>query len=590
MVLAKRTRVMCLVLAAAVCVTHGSVFTPEQTTSLLEFVDNLMQCRGIVGLSMAVVRGNDTWTRGFGLADRETGRTVSSSTLFGIGSVTKAFTSAILSLFINETGKYAWTTPVSDILGEDFAFIDDQLTRHVTIKDLLTHRTGLQATNIPLFANLPNGMTPDQFAQRLKYLPVAAPFRDKFEYNNWMYGLAGRIIEVMGGASWEELLRTRLFEPLGMTDSRVLGRTVTVQASNFAKPYVQVGDDVVPSDPSIYSISPQEPAGAIASSADDMAKWLLLFNNKGKTLEGDTVLNDTRMREMLTPSMGLSMSMSSRVNVWKPIFPVTFNTYGYGYGWMVGTYRGYPVTWHSGGIYAYTTYLLLLPTLDLGVYVSSSGPGGGNSSLIARQILFHVADLALGLQPWLNLSNACEFPQLWAANNDSSASDPEDAVTILGEQFDQAEDFSGTYGHLLFGDVKVEVTVNGSTGGRGLAARFNRLQGRLLRTDHERVAMLEVQGGLAFLSQLPNATHYMNLTFSSPSHDGRYQVLLLSAPDMGEMDTLLFERGVKYTDNGASGARGVLAHGAGLLVVSSAACFSHVFFALLFVRHCFERS
>lgn len=98
------TTLLCIFIASTP-ITQGSVFTPEQMTHLQDFVENLMQCRGITGLTLAVVKGNEKWTRGFGVADRESGRKVSSSTLFGIGSVTKAFTSAILSLFIEETGR-----------------------------------------------------------------------------------------------------------------------------------------------------------------------------------------------------------------------------------------------------------------------------------------------------------------------------------------------------------------------------------------------------------------------------------------------------------------------------------------------------
>ncbi|PVD35055.1 hypothetical protein C0Q70_06336 [Pomacea canaliculata] len=237
---------LCLCSLTLWTTTDGKVLTPQLTSKIEEFVENLMQCRKGVGLSLAVVKGNETWTRGFGMADKASGRPVNSSTLFGIGSVTKAFTSTFLAMLIEESqGKYTWQTPIKDILGNDFKLGDEYLTSHVTIRDVLLHRTGLSAPLTPLFAGFPPTVTREQFANLLQYLPMSGLFRDEFNYNNWMYALAGRVGEVMGGASWEELLHQRIFQPLQMTDSRVIGYNVEVDADIFALPYVQLRNEIV---------------------------------------------------------------------------------------------------------------------------------------------------------------------------------------------------------------------------------------------------------------------------------------------------------------------------------------------------------
>ena len=229
------------------------------------------------------------------------------------------------------------------------------------------------------------------------------------------------------------------------------------------------------------------------------------------------------------------------------------------------------MTWHSGGLFAYITFLALVPDIDLGFFVSTSGPGGSNSSRIIRQLFYYVADLGLGEEPWLNLTNACGFPEPWlnatsAAGAEEEEEDPQHNDTVIvdddaeGGGFEGRDRFTGSYGHLLFGDV--EIAANGS---RGLRAKYNRLEGRLHRTTAASggsVAMLEVGGGLAFLSRTgDNATKYVKFNFTRPAGGGPYQELEVSAPDMGEMDPLVFRRGVQFADPVTdSGGRG---HGHG---------------------------
>lgn len=519
---------------------QGQVFTPQQERDLDDLAATLMGCRRVPGLTMAVVKGNDTWRRGYGVADRDTGRNVTTSTLFAIGSVTKSFTAHILATLLDDSGgKYSWSTPLVDILGKDFQLANEELTRHITIKDILVHRTGLMTSNLPLFASLPASSTREDYVKRLRFLPVVSGFRDAFAYNNWMYTLAGRVAEVLGGASWEDLLLSRLLRPLNMTESRVFGYDTSVFANNFALPYVMVVDDVVLSEPEVYNIKPQEPAGAIASSADDMSKWLLMLVNDGRTPGGATIVNETRMREMLTLHLGIASEVAPRNFVRKPDFPVTFTTFGYGYAWLIGIYRGYQVKWHSGGVYAYVTYLVLLPDLDIGIFISTNGPGTGKATETAIQLILHTVDVLLGEEPWFNVTTACDFPRPW---RNPAPTPPKDDIVIPGDIY-KPETYAGDYGNMLFGEVYVERNVTG-----GLTVTYSRLTGRLFRTKVETVLMFEVLGSLRFLSAQVNMTSYMNFTFARPASDSKYQELHISAPDIGEPDVIVFKRGLKYSD------------------------------------------
>ncbi|KAK7486953.1 hypothetical protein BaRGS_00021769 [Batillaria attramentaria] len=200
---------------------------------------------------------------------------------------------------------------------------------------------------------------------------------------------------------------------------------------------------------------------------------------------------------------------------------------------------GYQVTWHSGGLYAYTTYLFIIPALNVSIFTVTNGPGTRNSSNTHRQLFYYTADLLMGEEPWVNLSTACEFPAPWSP---LPTPPPQNEITVPGG-FDHPEFFVGDYGNRLFGDVKVR-----PNGTDGLMATYNRLAGPLFRTEVETVLMLEVLGHLQFLSAGVNATNYMNFTFAKPSGDGKYQELSIRASDFGETELISFKRGVKFSD------------------------------------------
>ena len=193
-------------------------------------------------------------------------------------------------------------------------------------------------------------------------------------------------------------------------------------------------------------------------------------------------------------------------------------------------------------MWAYTSYIGLVPHANLAIFVSLNGPDGRNASYAIRQLFYYLADVGLDQEPWLNVSNACFFPELWT---NVTRPPPESSTTIdEGATFEDTSLFVGTYGHLLYGDV--EVKRNGSG---GLWLEYGRLEGRLYpHGENGNVALMKVSGIMAFLFQYGDVEFHLTANFTSPKDEGRYQELSLNAPDMGIKEVLTFDRSVRSSD------------------------------------------
>lgn len=198
---------------------------------------------------------------------------------------------------------------------------------------------------------------------------------------------------------------------------------------------------------------------------------------------------------------------------------------------------GYQVTWHSGGIYSYISYVTLIRDLNIGIYISTNGPGNSSSSVTYNEVFYYIADLLLGEEPWLTTANACQFPRPW--NNATSQASNNSVIvpgTIENPQF-----YEGDYNNKLFGDIKISRNGSGE-----LVVDYGRLTGMLRKTSGSGVLMMEVFGPMRFLTRRGDDTIYINMTFTDPDRRGRYQELHVSAPDLGDTDILLYERNSKY--------------------------------------------
>jgi CubicO group peptidase (beta-lactamase class C family) len=192
---------------------------PDKLNAALQkirsYIDTSMKVWGTPGLAVGIVKdGKVILAEGFGKRDVEKNLPVTPKTRFILGSTTKAFTTMAMGILVDE-GKLDWDKPVSSYLPQ-FKLMNEYATLHATPRDLATHRTGLPRHDI-VWANAAFSLP--ELVESLQYLEPSRDFRTTFQYNNLMYIAAGCLVGRVSGSSWEEVVRERIFEPLGMADS-----------------------------------------------------------------------------------------------------------------------------------------------------------------------------------------------------------------------------------------------------------------------------------------------------------------------------------------------------------------------------------
>ena len=203
-------------LHAAVTVRHGTGIRHNRFHPIAAYAEKVRLQWKIPGMSLAVIHGDSTvLMQGFGVKEKGGGDPVTPSTLFHIGSMTKAFTATVIASLVDE-GLLSWDDRVKDIL-PDFDWYDDSVEAVMQVHDLLTHSTGLVAQAGTYIPNL--GYNRDDVYRMFRYIEPVYPFREHFAYNNITFIIAARIIETVTGKPWEDNIRERIFKPLDMSSS-----------------------------------------------------------------------------------------------------------------------------------------------------------------------------------------------------------------------------------------------------------------------------------------------------------------------------------------------------------------------------------
>ena len=388
----------------------------------------------VPGMAVAVVKGSEViYIRGFGLRDVEKNLPVTPETLFAIGSSTKAFTTFTLGTLVQE-GKVDWDTPVREYL-PGFRMHEDTITDRLTVRDLVTHRSGLPRHDALWYNN--QDIRRGELVQRLRYLPLSADLRQKFQYNNLMFLTAGYLTEQLTGKTWEEAVTAQVLTPLGMTRTQFDVKRSAADP-DAAQPYERREEKIVkvPFRP----IGNMGPAGSINSTANDMTRWLIVQADSGR-LDGKQVLDSAIVEDMHKVHMPIETESRS---------PEVVRT-GYAMGWFVETYRGHLRVQHGGNIDGFSAMVSLLPRENIGVVALANLSGTPLPELACRLIQDRL--LKLDAKDWIGEAAARKAKGEAA---EKEAKTKKYAVRRTGTKpAHTLEEYAGEYVHPGYGTWKV---------------------------------------------------------------------------------------------------------------------------------------
>jgi CubicO group peptidase (beta-lactamase class C family) len=336
---------------------------PTTLQGLDGYVHKVMHDWHVPGLAIAIVDdGKVVLARGYGVRELGKPGKVDADTLFDIGSNSKAFTAAALGTLV-ASGKLEWDTPVVAVLPH-FKLQSAYVTQNLTMRDLLTHRSGYCDPSIAWFTNDADGIV-----RRLRYQKQEYGFRTTFCYNNVQYLMASRFIPAITGTSWNDYVAAHLFKPLDMTST--VSTDAAVDASkDVATPHGMIDDKPVviprywPHNMDVFAA-----VGGIWSSANDMSHWLQMLLADGK-YDDKTVLDPAVLKTMQTPQILIAADtgVGKEIRAWMP--GGTFYTYGFGL--FVQDDNGHTLVWHAGDIDGMASAVVLAPDSHLGIVVLSN--------------------------------------------------------------------------------------------------------------------------------------------------------------------------------------------------------------------------
>lgn len=312
------------------------------------------------GLAIGIIHNDSVvFAKGFGTISSDSEKPVDANTLFGIASNTKAFTAAAIATFVDDK-KIEWDEKVVQLLPY-FRLYNDYVTNEITLRDILSHRTGLRTFSGDLIW-YGSEHKPREIIERARYLKPAYGFRAHYGYSNIMYLTAGEIVASLHGKSYENFIIEKFFKPLGMERSNVSIRHQK-KDENVAQPHAKVDGKWIPIP--YVNWDNIAPAGAINSTVNDMLKWIRLQLNRGQ-LDNKVYWSERQSREMWLPqTIDNVSSFSERLHPSKHFS-------AYGLGWDLFDFYGYKIVNHSGGLDGMISHVFMIPELNIGCVILSN--------------------------------------------------------------------------------------------------------------------------------------------------------------------------------------------------------------------------
>jgi CubicO group peptidase (beta-lactamase class C family) len=445
-------------LASAVAAAGAAPTAPSGSApppDLDRYVAHAMHAFGEPGLSLAIVQnGKTVVAKGYGVRSIATRAPVTPDTAFPIGSETKAFTSAALAILVDE-GKLKWTDRVVDRL-PGFRMYDPYVTQHMTVLDLLTHRTGLGLGEGDLLIIPTTTRNRADVVHALRYLKPRTGFREVFAYDNIMYIVAGALVEAVSGETWEHFVEHHIFAPLGMSDSRTLYDPKAPNAvalhGRTDGPIRGMGRERILTQ--ALDAPAAAPCGSINASAVDMARWMAMWEEGGKLPDGGQFLTGAAVQELWNP-VDVIPTDAFGAAVAPLLAGPTFQDYAL--GWFVEDDYGHTVVEHSGAVFGALAALYFIPDRHVAFSVIINSEDGGTRRAIVDYLLAYY--LGQPRQDWVGqlvklrrqilgqtLAQMKNLPQQYEPNDRSS-------LPMSG--------YAGTYADPWYGSMSVTTRPRG---------------------------------------------------------------------------------------------------------------------------------
>lgn len=425
----------------ALLITSLSINAQITEPELDVLVEKTMKTFNVPGIAVGIIKdGKLILAKGYGVSNINTKQKVDANTLFGIASNSKSFTAAALGILVDE-GKLNWDDKVVKHLPE-FKMYNDYVTQEFTIRDLLTHRSGLGlgAGDLMIWPDGHN-FTPKDIVKNIQFLKPVSGFRTKYDYDNLLYVIAGEVVERVSGKSWCDFVEERIMKPIGMKNSAASWKRLK-DTTNVIVPHVPVKGNLQVIKR--YTNPIFDAAAGLYTSVNDLSNWLILQMNEGKS-------ND---KTIFSKEVHHDMWTSQTILPQRNAYPYTSNFKTYGLGWQLMDVNGHLQVSHTGGLDGIVTQTIMIPDIKLGIIVLTNQQSGAAFSTISNTI----KDSYLGFPKFDHLAYLSQERKSKEDDADKITNEVWETVAKNLKDKQQKVDFknfAGTYKDNWFGEVVI---------------------------------------------------------------------------------------------------------------------------------------
>lgn len=437
-----RKTLIVIICLSIICATMPATAAQKlQTPKNLDvFVNKVLQGFQVPGVAIAIVKdGQVAMAQGYGVRKLGDPAPVDGQTLFGIASNTKAFTATALALLV-EQGKINWDDAVIQHLPW-FQMYDPYVTRELTIRDLLVHRSGLGLGAGDLLWWPATTYDRKEIVRRLRFIRPATSFRTAYAYDNVLYTVAGEVIEAVSGQTWEEFVSRSILAPIGMQHSTVRHSDIN-SGANVAAAHAVLGDQLRLVQ--AFTSDNVNPAGGINSCAEDMARWMIVQLDSGRRADGTRLFSQKTTRQL--------WALVTPIPVTEPpdeLKPLRANFRGYGLGFGLRDYRGKKIVQHTGSLPGFLSKVTLVPELKLGISILTNQESGEAFEAITQFIL----DFYLNAPKW---DWVASYQKVKIRSDSTTAAEQKSLVAkrdSLSRPALALENYAGTFRDKWYGDM-----------------------------------------------------------------------------------------------------------------------------------------